>query len=83
MNNTNIIGAFEAKVNFSALLARVHNGERITITKHGQPVAELIPAGNGKDLNKIVGAIRQIKALRHGVRVGPTSIREAIEEGRR
>src|ERR1700719_1163578 len=37
------VGSFEAKTHLSALLDRVAKGERITITKHGVPVAVLIP----------------------------------------
>jgi prevent-host-death family protein len=39
------MGAFEAKTHFSSLLERVENGESILITKHGQPVAKLLPVG--------------------------------------
>ena len=38
------IGAFAAKTHLSALLERVEKGESITITKHGLPVARLVPA---------------------------------------
>jgi prevent-host-death family protein len=37
------IGAFEAKNKLSELLDRVERGERIVITRHGKPVAELSP----------------------------------------
>jgi prevent-host-death family protein len=40
------VGAFEAKTHFSSLLDQVERGEQITITKHGRPVARLIPVGN-------------------------------------
>ena len=33
----------EARAQFAAALAAVEKGERVTITKHGQPVAELGP----------------------------------------
>ena len=39
----NEIGAFEAKNTLGTLLDRVQNGEEITITRHGKPVARLIP----------------------------------------
>jgi antitoxin (DNA-binding transcriptional repressor) of toxin-antitoxin stability system len=35
------VGVFEAKNHFSELLERVQNGEVVTITKHGKPIAEL------------------------------------------
>lgn len=40
------VGAFEAKTHLSALLQRVEAGEQITITKHGRPVARLVPVIN-------------------------------------
>lgn len=36
-------GVAEAKNNFTHLLGRVQDGESITITKHGRPIAELSP----------------------------------------
>ncbi|OGT23431.1 MAG: prevent-host-death protein [Gammaproteobacteria bacterium RIFCSPHIGHO2_12_38_15] len=38
------IGSFEAKTHFSSLLQKVEEGEQVIITKHGRPVAKLIPA---------------------------------------
>jgi prevent-host-death family protein len=37
------VGAFEAKTHLSALLERVERGEEIVITRHGRPVARLMP----------------------------------------
>ena len=37
------VGSFEAKTHLPQLLERVSRGERITITKHGRPVAMLVP----------------------------------------
>lgn len=36
-------GAFEAKTHLAALLDAVSAGEQITITRHGHPVAWLVP----------------------------------------
>jgi Antitoxin Phd_YefM, type II toxin-antitoxin system len=36
------IGVYEAKTHLPNLLERVRKGERFVITRHGQPVAELI-----------------------------------------
>ncbi len=40
---SNVVGAYEAKTKLSELLDRVENGERITITRHGKPIAEIVP----------------------------------------
>jgi prevent-host-death family protein len=39
------VAAFEAKTHFSSLLERVSRGEEINITRHGKPIARLVPAG--------------------------------------
>ena len=43
---TTTVGAFEAKTRLAELLAAVSKGERVTITKHGTPVAQLVPLKN-------------------------------------
>ena len=37
------IGTFEAKTHLTRLLDRVAAGEQITITRHGTPIARLVP----------------------------------------
>jgi len=37
------VGSYEAKTNLPSLLDRVQHGELITITRHGKPVARLVP----------------------------------------
>lgn len=37
-------GVAEAKNNFTHLLDRVEEGERIVITRHGKPIAEIVKA---------------------------------------
>ena len=38
------IGVRDLKANLSSVLRRVSEGERVRITRRGQPVAELVPA---------------------------------------
>lgn len=75
------VGAFEAKTQFSQLLRRVENGETVTITRHGKPVAILTPPGpiRAMPISEIAEAFA---ALRKGNRLG-MSIRAAREWGRR
>jgi prevent-host-death family protein len=40
-----IVPATEANRAFSKLLRAAREGRRVTITSHGEPIAELIPAG--------------------------------------
>ena len=37
------VGAFEAKNTLGSLLDRVEQGEEVVITRHGKPVARLVP----------------------------------------
>ena len=37
------VGSFDAKTHLPQLLERVAKGEEFTITKHGKPVARLVP----------------------------------------
>ncbi len=76
------VGAYEAKTHLPELLRRVAKGERITITKHGQPVAELVPASDARR-RQVAEAITRIETLREGRRLGATTIRELIDDGRR
>lgn len=43
------IGSFEAKTHLAELLDRVESGEKITITRRGKPVAQLIPVPSQVD----------------------------------
>ena len=48
----NVINVHDAKTNFSKLLDRVANGERIIIGKAGKPVARLEPFSNTKAVHR-------------------------------
>lgn len=41
-----IVGSYEAKTHLPALLARVEAGETVTITRHGHPIARLVPVND-------------------------------------
>jgi len=51
----NIVNAHDAKTNFSKLLDRVANGERITIGKAGKPVARLESISLTVKSKKVIG----------------------------
>jgi prevent-host-death family protein len=48
----NVINVHDAKTNFSKLLERVANGERIIIGKSGNPVARLEPFSNNNVVHR-------------------------------
>ena len=76
------VGSFEAKTHLSALLDRVAKGARITITKHGTPVAMLVPSGTPEKHDR--GAvIRELEEFGKGRSLKGVTVRELIEEGRR
>jgi len=76
------VGAYEAKTHLTRLLEHVAKGEKITITKHGVPVATLQPADSAKR-TPVRDVIVQLKRFRSGHRLDGLSIRDMIEEGRR
>ena len=76
------VGAFEAETRFASLLERVARGERIVITKHGRPVAELAPLA-GVDRGRTARAIARLKEFSKGQTLGGLSVREMRELGRR
>ena len=76
------VGAYEAKTHLPKLLERVSKGERITITKHGVPVAVLQPPDPEKAID-IKSVIIELRKLRNKHRLDGLSIREMIKEGRR
>jgi prevent-host-death family protein len=51
----NVVNVHDAKTNFSKLLDRVANGERITIGKAGRPVARLEPISLATKSRRVVG----------------------------
>lgn len=76
------VGAYQAKTRLAELLDRVERGERIVITRHGRPVAHLIPPP-GKPDRTVDEAIDGILALRQKHRLDGVSLRGLIDEGRR
>lgn len=75
------VGAFEAKTHLPALLKRVAAGERITITRHGQPVAQLAPVQ--PTTPDPIAAIEELRGFSLGCTSGESSVRALIEDGRR
>jgi len=74
------IGAYEAKTHLPALLERVQRGEQITITKHGKPIARLVPIRR-PDPERRRQAIEKLKEFAKG-RTLDVPIKQLINEGR-
>ena len=75
------VGVYEAKTHLPKLLERVAEGYRVTITKHGVPIAVLEPYDPEKGFD-VKEVIVQLREFRKGKRLEGLTIREMVEEGR-
>jgi prevent-host-death family protein len=75
------VTVYQAKKHLPELLTKVAQGEQITITRHGQAIARLVPAAPVRQRD-VLGVIAELKALAKGRRAN-MPIKEMIAEGRR
>ena len=75
------IGAYEAKTHLSELLSKVEKGYDYIITKHGVPLAKLIPV-KGRKYN-LSTVVEQLKSFRKKHTLGNLKIKDMINEGRK
>lgn len=76
------VGAYEAKTQLPRLLDRVAQGESLTITRHGRPVARLVPVASGREQAR--EAIARIDRRRRQIkRVPLAELLQSIHEGHR
>ena len=80
--NPSTVGTADAKTHFSELLDRVERGEEITITRHGEPVARLVPTSR-HDAAKASEAIEQWLSSPNRPTLGGLSWKALRDEGRR
>ena len=81
------VGLYEAKTKLSELLDRVEGGEELIITRHGLPVAKLVPAAK-VSRSDAARAITEWRRLRAGTRLNPPgtdhiSLQALIVDGRK
>ena len=77
------IGAYEAKTHLPRLLDRVARGESLTITRHGHPVARLVPVEN-EARDRARQAARRILERRSRLdRISVSELIDTIHEGHR
>jgi prevent-host-death family protein len=79
------LGTYEVKTHLPRLLAQVEKGEIITVTRHGKPIAKLVPIGvdRAKRGNAAGRLVAEFRKLRRGIKRRGPSAREMIQEGRR
>ncbi len=76
------VGAYEAKTHLPRLLDEVAAGDSITITKHGVPVAVLVPV-HPRTGPTVAEAIVELRAIRARSPLDGLTMRELIDDGRR
>ena len=77
------IGAYEAKTHLPRLLDRIARGESLTITRHGRPVARLVPVEDD-DRERARQAARRIIERRSRLkRATVTELLDSLHEGHR
>jgi prevent-host-death family protein len=76
------VSSYEAKTHLPQLLRRVEEGEEITITRHGQPIARIVPMQN-RDRAALQAMIAEMREFRAHHKLNGLSIRQLIEEGRK
>jgi len=80
------IGSYQAKTHLPRLLERVEHGETFTITRHGKPIARLVPVAATAERPSVAEVIAGMARFQE--EEAPTlgeklSIRALINEGRR
>ena len=74
-------GVYEAKTKLPDLIKQVQQGERVTITNRGEPVADLVPSAS-RVAQQTIEAIEAIKAMRTGT-IDQAQFLEMRQRGRR
>ena len=84
MNTTQTIGAFEAKTHLSSILHKVENGAQIIITKHGNPVAKIIPITkiDNKQISENIERLKKF-SKKNKLSLGDLDWKSLRDEGRR
>ena len=75
----------EAKSRFSAVVERAAAGEEVTITKHGKPIAKVVPVRSERDRAKAREAFEAMIKLRveTGASLGGLDWKALRDKGRR
>jgi prevent-host-death family protein len=76
------IGIYDARSKLSELIERVQSGEEVVLTRHGEPVARLVPEKRRQKRSR-AATVARIRALAKKLDIRDVDIRKLIEEGRR
>ncbi len=75
--------AVGSAIAFGSLVARVEQGQEITVMRRGEAVARLVTARSAHDLDAVEAAMRRIAERRRSMSLKGIKIRDLIDEGRK
>jgi prevent-host-death family protein len=77
------IQASEVQAHLSELLDDVERGETLIITRHGRPIARIVPGADKRQdgIDKAIASIRELR--KHTGRTTFEELRSARDQGRR
>jgi prevent-host-death family protein len=83
VDNMREIQASEAKVHLPQLLDEVERGETLIVTRHGRPIARIVPEVDRRqeEVNKALAGIRELRRRNGRITVG--ELLSARDEGRK
>ncbi len=76
------IGAHDAKAKLAKLLRQVQGGQRFTITRHGRPIADLVPSAPAAEPD-FAQAIEEMLDFARVTGIDPADVAGWVSEGRR
>jgi prevent-host-death family protein len=74
------VSAYDAKTHLPKLLERAEKGERFVITRHGKPVAQLIPF-ESSDAASVEQAIARVASIRGKLSRRGITLAHALQQG--
>ncbi len=76
------VGVFQAKARLSELIDQVLKGSEVTITRHGNPVARLVPAKAEAEVDRSE-AVAALRKFSKAIKVGRIDLKSIVAAGRR
>ena len=77
------IGIYEARTHFSEIIDEVVEGETIIVTRHGSPVARIVPEPPDRAAAQALIDDWFEYRNKKGITLGNLTIRELIDDGKR
>jgi len=74
------IGVYEAKTHLASLLTRVERGERFVITRHGKPIAQLVPA-EIRDAEAVRESLARLRSGREALARRGLRLEDLVDKG--